>query len=261
MKNGEVGAMRFASLGSGSRGNGTLIEAGATCVLVDCGFTMRDTEARLARLGKTAANVTAILVTHEHSDHIGGVVPFARRHNLPVWMTVGTRANSAAGELPSLRFFSSHERFAIGDLEIDPFPVPHDAREPAQFVFGDGKVRLGLLTDVGAVTPHVEARLSGCDALVLECNHDPHLLATGPYPPPLRERVGGRYGHLSNGQAAALLEKLDCGRLQHVVAAHLSEKNNTPALARAALSRALNCADEWIATAHQERGLDWRQIA
>jgi phosphoribosyl 1,2-cyclic phosphodiesterase len=176
-------------------------------------------------------------------------------------MTVGTRANSAPGELSSLRFFSSHERFAIGDIEIEPFPVPHDAREPAQFVFGNGKVRLGLFTDAGTGPPHAEGFLSGCDALLLECNHDPHMLATGPYPPPLRERVGGRYGHLSNSQAAALLGKLECGRLQHVVAAHLSEKNNTPALARAALGSALNCAEEWIATAHQERGLDWRQIA
>jgi phosphoribosyl 1,2-cyclic phosphodiesterase len=103
--------------------------------------------------------------------------------------------------------------------------------------------------------------LSGCDALMLECNHDAHMLATGPYPPVLKQRVAGRYGHLSNAQAAALLGRLECGRLQHLVAAHLSEKNNTPALARAALSEALDCAEEWIATAHQERGLDWRQIS
>jgi phosphoribosyl 1,2-cyclic phosphodiesterase len=252
--------MRFASLGSGSRGNGTLVECKNTCVMIDCGFSVRETVMRLARLGKSPADLSAVIVTHEHSDHIGGVARFARRHHVPVWMTMGTRVNSEASELPELRFFSSHETFALGDLEVHPFPIPHDAREPAQFVFHDGRVRLGLLTDAGAITPHIEEMLSGCDALFLECNHDPHMLATGPYPPPLQARVGGRFGHLSNPQAAGLLSKLECGRLQHVVGAHLSEKNNTPALARAALSAVLGCAAEWIGIADQERGLGWREI-
>jgi len=252
--------MRFAFLGSGSRGNAALVEANGTCVMIDCGFTAREAETRLARLGKRPADVSAIIVTHEHSDHIGGVAPFARRHRVPVWMTVGTRVNSVAGELPELRLFSSHESFTVDGLSIHPYPVPHDAREPAQFVFDTGVHRLGMLTDAGAVTAHMETMLADCDALVLECNHDPHMLATGPYPPPLKARVGGRFGHLSNAQAGAILERVRAGRLQHVVAAHLSEKNNRPELARAALSGALGCEPEWISVADQDRGLGWREI-
>jgi phosphoribosyl 1,2-cyclic phosphodiesterase len=252
--------MRFACLGSGSRGNAVLVEAGTTCVMIDCGFSVRETERRLARLGKTPADLGAILVTHEHSDHLGGVAPFARRHGVPVWMTVGTRANSAAGELPSLQLFSSHKAFALGDLSVHPYPVPHDAREPSQFVFDDGARRLGMLTDAGAVTTHMENMLGPCHALLLECNHDPHMLATGPYPPPLKARVGGRYGHLSNVQAAQILSSLGGRRLQHVVAAHLSEKNNRPDLARAALSEALGCEPGWISVADQNQGFGWREI-
>lgn len=252
--------MRFACLGSGSRGNATLVEAGGTCVMIDCGFTARETEGRLARLGKTPADLSAILVTHEHSDHIGGVAPFARRHGVPVWMTVGTRVNSVAGELPALHLFSSHEPFTLDGLTVHPYPVPHDAREPAQFVFDDGAHRLGILTDAGAVTPHMEDMLADCDGLVLECNHDPHMLATGPYPPSLKARVGGRYGHLSNAQAGAILARVKGRRLQHVVAAHLSEKNNRPELARNALSDTLNCEPEWISVADQDRGLGWREL-
>lgn len=253
--------MRFASLGSGSRGNAALVEAGGTCVMIDCGFTVRETERRLARIGRSAGELTAILVTHEHVDHAGGVGPLARRYGIPVWMSAGTFAAGPFGELPALELFSSHHPFALGDLAVHPYPVPHDAREPVQFTFSDGNVRLGLLTDAGMATPHIEAMLNGCDALLLECNHDPQMLATGPYPPSLKARVGGRLGHLSNLQAGEVLGRIDCRRLQHVVAAHLSEKNNVPSLARAALGAALGCDAAWIGVAHQERGFDWRAIA
>lgn len=252
--------MRFAFLGSGSRGNAALVEVNGTCVMIDCGFSAREAEGRLARLGKTPADLSAILVTHEHSDHLGGVAPFARRHRIPVWMTVGTRVNSVAGELPALHLFSSHEPFSLDGLAVHPYPVPHDAREPAQFVFDDGARRLGVLTDAGAITAHMEGMLMDCDGLLLECNHDPHLLATGPYPPSLKARVGGRYGHLSNEQAAGILYRVKGRRLQHVVAAHLSEKNNRPDLARNALSNALGCEPEWISVADQDRGLGWREL-
>ena len=152
------------------------------------------------------------MVTHEHADHIGGVAPFARKFNIPVWLTHGTLAASAAGQFKDsqpLHLFDSHDRFTIGDLEIEPFPVPHDAREPAQFVFGDGARRLGVLTDTGCSTPHIEATLNRCHALVLECNHDAEMLRNGPYPPGLKQRVAGRFGHLDNDAAAELLGKLD----------------------------------------------------
>lgn len=255
--------MRFASLGSGSRGNALLVEAGRTRLMLDCGFSTRDTVQRLARLELCPDQVDAIVVTHEHADHIGGVAPFARKFNIPVWLTHGTYNHAAThfkGGQP-LHFFDSHARFSIGDLEIEPFPVPHDAREPVQFVFGDGARRLGVLTDTGCSTPHIETILNRCHALVLECNHDLDMLRSGPYPPGLKQRVAGRFGHLDNLAAAKCLSRLDTAVLQHIVAAHLSEKNNLPGLARAALSQALNCEEKWIGLAEQEEGFSWRQIS
>lgn len=254
--------MRFALLGSGSAGNGLVVEHAGTRLLIDCGFTLKETERRLGRLGLSGSELDAVLVTHEHGDHLGGVGPLARKHKVPVWLTHGTGASAAArlGEVPAVEYFNSHEAFSIGELEVRPYPVPHDAREPAQFVFGDGQYRLGILTDAGMVTPHIEAQLSGCDALVMESNHDERMLAEGPYPPRLQARVGGNWGHLSNAQAGALLQKLDVSRLQHIVAAHLSEKNNLPALARQVFAEALDCAEEWIAVAGQDEGLGWRAL-
>lgn len=252
--------MRFASLGSGSRGNATLVERGDTLLMVDCGFSCAEAERRLQRLGRSAAQLSAILVTHEHADHIGGVARLARRHRIPVWMTAGTAAMQRDGELPEQHGFNGHESFAIGELEIHPFPVPHDAREPCQFVFSDGAQRLGILTDAGSVTEHMVRSLDGCDALLLECNHDPHMLAMGPYSPHLKARVGGRLGHLSNPQAAALLVRLDSRRLQHLVAAHLSDKNNTPELARQALQAVTGGGDDGLVIADQAEGFGWREL-
>lgn len=254
--------MRFASLGSGSRGNAALVEAGTTRLLLDCGFSARETERRLARLGREPGELDGILVTHEHRDHIAGVGALARRYRLPVWMTPGTQRQTAAfGELPETALFSCHDPFSVGDLLVEPFPVPHDAREPSQFVFSDGGRRLGVLTDAGRSTPHMAALLERCDALLLECNHDAAMLAEGPYPEPLKARVAGDHGHLSNAQAAELLARLDGSRLQHVVALHLSEENNRPELARQALAAVLGCDPEWLAVADQEAGLDWRDVS
>ena len=254
--------MRFASLGSGSEGNGLVVEAGGSRLLIDCGFGVRDAAARLARLGIEPGSLSAILVTHEHADHVGGVPAFAARHGIPVWLTFGTLdvVGERFARTERVYGFDSHDAFAIGDLEVWPFPVPHDAREPVQFVVGDGQHRLGVLTDLGVSTPHVEASLSGCDALVLECNHDAGMLADGDYPYPLKQRIAGRLGHLDNEAAAALLASLDTSRLRHVVAAHLSQQNNTPERARAALARALNCTPDWIGIADQADGFGWRDI-
>ncbi len=236
--------------------------------MLDCGFSVKETVKRLARLGREPEDVTAIVVTHEHDDHIGGVAAFARRYRTPVWMTPGTRAalnDSAASTVlscnaPEIHLFSPHETFEIDAVRLEPFPVPHDAREPAQFVFTDGAVRLGYLTDLGSSTAHVEQALSGCHALVLECNHDREMLKNGSYPPSLKARVGGSHGHLSNDQAAELLGHLDFGWLRHIVAAHLSERNNRPDLACAALARALDCVPDWVQVADQEQGLSWRDV-
>jgi len=252
--------VRFAVLGSGSRGNATLIQAGATTVLLDCGFSLAQLEQRLARRALRVQDLDAVVVTHEHGDHVGGVAVLARTYGLPVWATPGTARAAGLHLLPECRLFDCHAPFAIDDVHVAPFPVPHDAREPCQFVFGDGARRLGILTDVGCSTPHIIASLNGCDALMLECNHDLTMLVTGEYSPRLKQRVGGRHGHLNNDQAAGLLAALDRSKLRHLVAAHLSEKNNRPELARRALAEVMQCEEDWIAVAHQEQGLDWRDL-
>ena len=255
--------MRFALLGSGSEGNALVVQAGATALLMDCGFSVAETAMRLRRLGLEPERLGGIVVTHEHSDHISGVARLARQYELPVWLTHGTLREHCKplADLGNVTEISPHEPFAVGDVEVRPYIVPHDAAEPVQYVFSDGARKLGVLTDAGCATPHIEAMLGGCDALVLECNHDTEMLANGDYPYFLKQRVGGRHGHLNNMEAAALLARLDTGRLRHLVAAHLSSKNNTPELAVAALSGALGCAPEWIAVATQDQGLAWRALA
>lgn len=253
--------MRFAFLGSGSRGNAVLFEHGGTRLLVDCGFPRSELERRLARLDVAPESLAAVLVTHEHGDHLRGAAAFACRHRLPVWLTPGTFAAWRPRRMPEFELFSPHEAFALGDLEIVPYPVPHDAREPCQLVVSDGARRVAMLSDLGRITPHVRDTVTGCDALLLECNHDADMLAAGPYPASLKRRVAGGQGHLDNAQAAALLSDLDTSGLQHVIAVHLSEKNNTTDLALAALAGALGCARNWIGVADQEEGLSWRAIA
>jgi phosphoribosyl 1,2-cyclic phosphodiesterase len=254
--------VRFACLGSGSKGNAWLVQAGRTRVMVDCGFGPREAAKRLARLGLAVDELDAILVTHEHSDHGRGAAKLSERARCAVWMSHGSQVMlGVAGDEPgNVRVILDHTPFSLGEMEITPYPVPHDAREPMQFVFSDGATRFGLLTDAGHVTPHMETVLAGCDALALECNHDVGALEAGSYPPALKRRILGRYGHLDNQAAAVLLGKLAGPRLKHVVAAHLSQENNRPDLAQAALARALGCTQDWIAVADQETGLDWRDI-
>ncbi len=253
--------MRFASLGSGSRGNALLVEAGNTRVLIDAGFGPREMSRRLERLGVTADDVDAVLVTHEHSDHIGGVFACARRFDWTVMLTHGTLAACRDdGAEVRTTIIDGQDPFSVGDICVAPFPVPHDAREPVQFVLADGAKRLGVLTDAGHVTPHMVAMLDVCDALVLECNHDARMLAQGTYPPALKRRIGGLWGHLDNAAAAYLLSQIRHSRLRHVVAAHISAENNSPPLAQAALSAVLGCDPDWIGVATQDEGFIWRDL-
>ncbi len=259
--------LRFASLASGSGGNALVVEVReggcATCVLVDCGLNLRDTERRLARLGLEPSAIRAILVTHEHGDHAGRVFDFAAAHGVTVYLTYGSLvALEAEGKVIDgvrLSILTSREPLAVGGLEVQPFTVPHDAREPVQFVLSDGAARLGVLTDIGIGTPHVVEMLSGLDALVLECNYDRDMLWNGAYPRWLKERIAGPFGHLDNDDSARLLAALDRSRLKHVIGAHLSQQNNRPELARRALAGALGCDESWISLATQDDGFDWRE--
>ena len=257
--------MKFASLGSGSEGNALLISAASgtteTTVMLDCGFAIRETERRLERLGMMPADLSGIVVTHEHQDHVGGVFKFARRHRVPVWLTYGTyQAVRGDCEGVSVHFCRDGDRLAVGDLELVPFTVPHDAREPVQYVASDGRFRLGVLTDAGQATPHLVQALGGCDALVLECNHDRDMLARSNYPPSLRQRIGGPYGHLANDTTADILAAVDKTRLKTVVGAHLSQQNNTPELAYHALAGALDGAAIEVRIACQAEGFDWLRL-
>lgn len=256
--------MRFCSLGSGSEGNALIVEVGegvsTSRVMMDCGFGLADTEMRLARAGLAPEQLDAIVVTHEHADHIGGVARFARRHSIPVWLTHGTAKVLSERALPSalIHYVDPHTSFAVGNVHVTPYTVPHDAYEPVQYVFSDGASRLGVLTDVGTITTHIEASLSDCDALVLEANHDATMLAEGPYPASLKRRVSGKFGHLDNDTAAALLGRVRGAKLRHVIAAHLSKQNNTRELARAAFAVAWGSGVEDVGIAEQDSGFDWR---
>ncbi len=252
--------MEFAILGSGSKGNATLVRHQQTTLLIDNGFSLKETELRLHQLGTSGADIDAILVTHEHGDHLKGVGPLARKYALQVYISAGTEQLKRTGTLPRHNTLNCHHPFSIKDIEVIPFPVPHDARETCQFVFNSGAHRLGHLTDVGHITSHIIETLNGVDALVLECNHDPDLLRNGPYPPSLQARVSSNLGHLSNQQSAGLLAKIEHDRLQHLVAAHLSEQNNTPDHVKRELCGTTGCEPEQITIAEQRHPLPWRTI-
>jgi phosphoribosyl 1,2-cyclic phosphodiesterase len=258
--------IRFRSLGSGSSGNATLVEATSgittTRLLIDAGFSLRELETRLARAGLESTDLDAVFVTHEHGDHVGCAIALATRDDLPLWMSRGTWRAIGEPVAPSgLRFARDDAAIAVGDLELLPFTVAHDAAEPLQLRCNDGSAHLVVLTDLGSITTHVIERVGGCDAIVLECNHDATMLANSRYPTSLKARIGGRFGHLSNEVAVDILGHCLSGRLCHVVAAHLSRENNRPDLARAALgTRWGNAGGVDVVVATPGDGFEWLQI-
>lgn len=252
--------MRFASLGSGSKGNATLVEWRNTCILIDCGFSIRETVRRLNRLGKTADDIDAILVTHEHGDHLRGVLPLAKKFALRVIMTNGT-TKAVKGDLPdTLEWIDHYDEFYVGDLSVTPVAVPHDAREPVQFVFKSDRHTLGLLTDLGSITPHVVEQYRYCDGLLLESNHDTAMLSQGPYPPSVKSRVAGDWGHLNNQQALGLLQRVELKQMQQLVLGHISQQNNSLALVKEVMTE----IEQQVASVHyacQEQGFDWVELS
>jgi len=252
--------MRFASLGSGSKGNSTVVESDTACVMVDCGFGLRNACTRLERIGKSPEDLTAIIVTHEHSDHWKGIGALSAKYNIPVYLSAGSlKAKEIQSGEALFNCIDSHKDFYVGDVCIKPVPVPHDAREPIQYILSNGKVQLGILTDLGHFTPHVVSSYSKCDALLLECNYDDDMLLDGPYPRFLKDRVSGMYGHLSNRQAADLLLALDLSRLKTLVIGHISAKNNDVSLIKAAIEPL--CGEDIVLSfADQESGSPWMEI-
>ena len=260
--------LRFKSLGSGSTGNATLVQASgirSTTLMIDCGLGLKQLALRLAEAAATeAAMVDAIFITHEHSDHIGCARQFALRHRVPVWMSRGTYEALGSPDFDGLLHIATDgQAIDLGEFQVTPFTVPHDAREPLQLTCTDGHAKLGVLTDLGHATAHVLKHLTGCHAMLLECNHDTDLLANSSYPAFLKKRVGGPYGHLSNTAAAAIAGELAHLGLKHVVAAHLSAQNNNPNLALKALHGSF--APLWgkteLSVAHPLEGSPWIQVS
>lgn len=247
--------MRFASLGSGSRGNSTLVQQDDTLLMIDNGFSIKETDKRLQRLGVSGDDISAILVTHEHADHIGGVARYAKRYKIPVWASHGTAA--MIENIEKLQRFNSHQNFKLGNIKVAPIPVPHDAREPTQFVFEANELKFGIMTDAGSITQHMVDALNGCHALLLECNYDRDMLLNGAYPESLKRRVSGDWGHLDNQQAIELLLKLETDELQHLVLAHVSEKNNSHEHVLDCVSQAMECDRAWLKVIDQDEGLAW----
>jgi len=225
--------MRFCVLGSGSRGNCLFVESGKTAILIDGGFSGKEIASRLALIDRDISCLNAVFVTHEHHDHISGVGVISRRCSIPVFANEGTHrgAGKTFKKLFRYKEFETGEATMFEDLQVRSFAISHDTADPVGFVIDDDSSRLGICTDTGIGSRLISRRLSDCDALVLEFNHDPQMLKDGPYPQSLKQRVKSSHGHLSNGDGALLLESVLHDRLRHIVLAHLSETNNLPEIA------------------------------
>ncbi|HHB76951.1 MAG TPA: MBL fold metallo-hydrolase [Desulfobulbus sp.] len=232
--------MKFCVLGSGSRGNCTYVETEKSAILIDAGFSGKEIARRLAVINRFPARLRAIVVTHEHNDHIAGVGVLSRRFHLPVYANIGTfrAAEKKLGKVCEFREFSIGVTFPFDDFAIHPFAVSHDTADPVGFVVRSEGRSLGYCTDTGRITKLMEYHLGGCHGLILEANYDPQMLQDGPYPLPLKQRVRSNMGHLANGDAACFVRSLVKGPLQSLVLAHLSETNNHPDLAIQAVLQA-----------------------
>ncbi len=252
--------MKFATLGSGSSGNAMLVCSDETCLLIDNGFTIKETVRRLRKTGFQPEDLTAIVVTHEHGDHIAGVAPFSRRYRTPVWMTYGTYNACRDKKISNLHFFHAHQPFSIGNIHLDPFPTPHDAAESCQFVFSCGRRRLAVLTDLGCTTPYMHEKLCNLDALLLECNYDAQMLRNGPYGEFLQARIRSDYGHLDNVQAAEFLRAVDYPDLRKILLGHLSEKNNSPDVVKNTILDRVPSALDRMSILLQDDVSDWYSL-
>lgn len=235
--------MSVCVLASGSKGNAVFVCDGSTAILVDAGLSGIEIERRMRSKGFSPGDIDAILISHEHSDHIRGAGVLARRFHLPVYISPKTyqAAASHLGPIRDLRNFECGSGFEINTLSVRPFSVSHDAEDPAGFTIHRNGMKIGIATDLGFATAMVKTHLKDCAILILEANHDPEMLLNGPYPWPLKQRVRSRIGHLSNEDSKELLREITHDRLLHVILAHLSETNNTPQKALSAISQVVRC--------------------
>lgn len=253
--------LKVASIGSGSSGNATLVKTDTTTLLLDCGFTLKETTSRMSQLGLSPIDIDAVLISHEHGDHIRGIGPLSRKHNVPVWLTHGTHNALRDTRFSSAHLLHAHKAFSIGDINIDPFPTPHDAAESCQYIFEHAGARFACVTDLGISTPHVESKLVGVNALIVECNYDEEMLKNGPYPASLQARIRGNFGHLGNEQAGELIKKLDHDCMQSILLGHLSEQNNTAEVAEDTIKAYLHSRHERITVLEQHACSTWFEIS
>jgi len=258
--------VRICSIGSGSKGNGTLIQTEHGCLLIDCGFGLKESIARIAEKKISLDQIKGVLVTHEHSDHGKGVGMLARKAGVPIYLSAGTYQALISREIlrndDKVVILSPEKPIPLIGLDVFPIPVPHDARETFQFILKSESACFGLLTDVGSITPYLVESYAQCDVLFLEFNHDFDMLWDGPYPEALKLRVGGYLGHLSNAQAIDFLKAINPHRLNTLVVSHVSEQNNDVALVDKLIRETINFGkknfeDNSLIYADQEFGCQW----
>ncbi|HEX5734855.1 MAG TPA: MBL fold metallo-hydrolase [Blastocatellia bacterium] len=264
--------MRLILLGSGSSGNALYVESGATSVLVDVGLSAKETARRLSEAGIDAARLTAIVVTHEHADHVKGVRVMSKTAEVPVFISDSTREEcrfAAGGSgMQWGEMISSSRPFQIGSLDFHPFTIPHDGIDTFAFTVESCGAKVGIVTDLGYITQLVAERLKGCNLVVIESNHDRDMLKVGPYPWPLKQRIASNTGHLSNDETARWLREDFDGRAEYLVLAHLSRQCNHPELARLSALQALAThgslffpdAERRVKIAHQDRPTQWFEL-
>ncbi len=248
--------LSVASLNSGSNGNCYFIGNGDDAILVDAGISCREIEKRLKRLGLSIRMVKAVFITHEHGDHIHGLAAICRRHQLPVYITARTKAMAGrALDTMETNTFISTEAICVGGLTISAFPIRHDAAEPHNFVISNGAIRVGIFTDIGYACEHVIHHFRQCNAAFLEANYDDEMLERGPYPWPLKNRIRGGFGHLSNRQALKLFREHKPSFMSHLFLSHLSEENNSPEMVAGLFQKVAGRTNVVVASRHQETAL------
>jgi phosphoribosyl 1,2-cyclic phosphodiesterase len=251
---------QVCSLGSGSKGNGTLICFGDYLILVDCGFSVKETIRRLECKGVAPEQVCCILVTHEHSDHLSGVARFSNRFSIPVWLNKGANLHKNSLNINNKFIFNTHQSFELGPITVTPVAVPHDAREAVQFIFSNKEISVGILTDIGHISSYVLEAYKTCNLLLLEFNYDLQMLLSGKYPQKLKQRVAGSFGHLSNDQAVDFLGKMEQSTLQLLVATHMSEENNSTNLVMSCIEKNTEIDKSRYLIADQSNGFSWQKI-